>query len=729
MSTATLSPPSERRAQRTDDAAEVQPEDSIPPIDSAGGGGDNDSDGGDGDGGDGDGWEGDGEDDAIASRPVTFRVPTPIGSQRALQVVLGCFWILDAALQYQPFMFGNQFVPTYISANATGQPEPVSWLITQAGHFISPDIGVWNALFATVQLVIGVGLLFPRCVRPALITSFLWVAGVWFFGEGLGGLFTGTASALTGAPGSVLLYGLLGLMAWPRSGRSSHDTELVDTGLESCAAAHGLGGRTTVLTVWSGFWLLAAVLFLLPANRVASSVSAAISGMADGQPGWYARFLKQVGQGFGSAGVTQTWVLAILCVVIGLGPLLVRRYEGFLGLGVLLSVAFWLTSQGAGGILTGSGTDPNTAPLVILLALSMLPREVARPTSWSPPISRLVRRHPALFGAGTVGVFCALLLAATYPAGAQPSGGSNSMAGMTMSDATGSSTSSGSSMSGMSGMSGMTGMSTGSQTGKTAHCSGPGQHGLNITNSPNMKMGNLPGTTMNMNGADASAAAGLNATTSNWTYTGPALPSAEATELLTDGVNGPLDIHMAVSGCAGEPTFSEEIRAFSYVQTTSKAAAKYPTPASAVAAGYQLVSVAGYPVTYYVNPKTVSANEAAKRTLDPDALDGLVYAETPDGYQVLAAAMYVLPNSISPPPMPYGPLVQWHQRTNLCASSTLNESISLSIAGVQPCAVGTVQRRTPNLTMVWQLPVAGGPLAIQPPDIQIVEAAIMASAS
>jgi hypothetical protein len=27
--------------------------------------------------------------------------------------------------------------------------------------------------------------------------------------------------------------------------------------------------------------------------------------------------------------------------------------------------------------------------------------------------------------------------------------------------------------------------------------------------------------------------------------------------------------------------------------------------------------------------------------------------------------------------------------------------------------------------MVWQVPVAGGPLAIQPPDIQIVEAAIM----
>ena len=38
-------------------------------------------------------------------------------------------------------------------------------------------------------------------------------------GEGLGMLLTGSASALTGAPGSALLYGLIGLMAWPRKPR------------------------------------------------------------------------------------------------------------------------------------------------------------------------------------------------------------------------------------------------------------------------------------------------------------------------------------------------------------------------------------------------------------------------------------------------------------------------------------------------------------------------------
>ena len=132
---------------------------------------------------------------------------------------------------------------------------------------------------------------------------------------------------------------------------------------------------------------------------------------------------------------------------------------------------------------------------------------------------------------------------------------------------------------------------------------------------------------------------------------------------------------------------------------------------------------------YYVNPTIVAANAAAKRTLDPNAIDGLVYAQTPAGAEVLAAAMYLLPSSQASAPMPYGPLVQWHQRTNTCGPSTSASAGALQITGTAPCAQGTVQKPTPYMTMVWQVPVAGGPLAIQPPDIQIVEAATMQTSS
>jgi hypothetical protein len=658
-----------------------------------------------------------GTDETVAGGTAARRVPTPIGTQRALQLALGVFWIVDAALQYQPFMFGNQFVSTYITANASGQPEPISWLITNAGHFISPDVAVWNALFATVQVAIGVGLLFPRTVRPALVTSFFWAMGVWVFGEGLGGLLLGSANALSGAPGSVFLYGLVGLMAWP-TGRAWKEDEL--EGLASSGAAQGLGGPVTPLVVWAGYWLLGAVLFLLPANRVATSVSGSITGMASGEPGWYASFLNHVGGWFGAAGVQQTWLLAVVSVVVGLGPLLFRRFEIFLAVGAFLALLFWVTAQGLGGVLTGSGTDPNSGPLMIVLALAMVPTTVADRSSWVSPFNWLRRRHPALSGAGIVGFLCTLLLAATYPAAAAPTGASTT--GMAMS---GSSTSSEMSMQGM---------ESGSMTTSGARCSagnnGAPRGGLDVTNSPNMAMGNRSGTTMNMNGADASAAAGLNMTTANWSYTGPALPSAEANELLADGPNGPEDVRMAASGCSPEPTFSMEINAFGYVQATSAAISQYATPASAVTAGYELVSPSDYPITYYVNPSIVDANMATTRTLDPGSIDGLVYAQVPSGQEVLAAAIYLLPNTVAVPPMPYGPLVQWHQRTTVCGSTDPAMLFSpLEITGVPPCATGTVKRATPYMTMVWQVPVAGGPLAIQPPDIQIVEAAAMRASS
>jgi hypothetical protein len=648
-----------------------------------------------------------------------------VATQRVLQIVLGCFWILDAALQYQPFMFGKQFVPSFITGNAGGQPEPISWLITTAGHFISPDVVVWNTLFATVQVFIGFGLLFRRSVRPALLVSFAWAFGVWFFGEGLGDVLTGSATALTGAPGSVFIYGLLGLMAWPRSAsieRTGHDKDGDVTGIASSAAAQGVGGALTPLAVWAGYWVLSAVLFLFPMNRTQTSISSTITGMASGTPEWYAHFLNSFGNAFSSIGVETAWVLAIASLIIGLGPLVVRRPGLLLFIGGLLSFVLWITGQGfLGGVLSGSGTDPNTSPLIILLALALVPVVVPMASEWQSPLAGLLTWRPMLTVGTGVALICALWLAATYPEPAQASS-NNSMSGMTgMSDSSGSSSSS--SMSGMA-MSG-----SGSETAGTASCTKGNNHaprtGLDITNTPNMIMsGNLG---MNMNGADASAAAGLNATKSNWTYSGPALPQALAQELLSKGKNTVNDVHMASSGCAAEPTFSQEINAEQYIQATTLAVAHLSSPLAAVAAGYVLASPSNYPVTYYINSAIEAANVAAKMTLSPQSVDGLVYAQTPSGQEVLAAAMYVLPSSVTTPPMPYGALVQWHQRTNVCGPDTAPVANAFQITGVVPCATGAVQRATPYVTMVWQVPVAGGPLAIQPPDIQIVESAIMAS--
>ena len=643
------------------------------------------------------------EDPPIDSPHRSFSI---VRTQRTLQIILGLFWLLDAGLQFQPFMFRSSFTTTDLLANAQNQPDVVRWIITNVGHFVGPHIAVWNTFFALIQVAIGTGLLFRRTVRPALAVSFLWVLGVWFFGEGLGLLFTGSASALTGAPGSVLLYGLIGLMAWPRV-RTTHDVA-PPVGMASSAAGQGIGGATTPLLVWTGYWSLAAVLFLLPNNRTATSVSSAITGMSSGEPSAYSHFLNSFGNQFGSGGVWTAWLLAIGSLIVGFGPLLFRRPVPFLALGGLLAAFFWVSGQGFGGIFTGSGTDPNTGPLIILLTLAMVPA-VLPDRSWRSPLALALSRHPVPVVGGAVGLVVALFLSAVYPVSAQES--------------------SSTAMSGMTGMSGTATAGSSGQTAATATCTrgnnGAPRAGLDVSNTPNMVMAG-PGTGMNMNGADASAAAGLNTTKANWNYTGPALPTAEARELLAEGENGPTDIHMLSSGCATEPTFSEQINALQYVQSTSQAVARYTSPSAATAAGYVPVSPTDYPVVYYVNPTIVAANAAAGRTLDPQSVDGLVFAQTPSGQEVLAAAMYLLPPTVTPP-MPYGALVQWHQRTDVCGPSSESASHTLQITGVPPCPAGSVQQSTPFMTMVWQVPVAGGPLAIQPPDIQIVEAAVMST--
>jgi hypothetical protein len=106
--------------------------------------------------------------------------------------------------------------------------------------------------------------------------------------------------------------------------------------------------------------------------------------------------------------------------------------------------------------------------------------------------------------------------------------------------------------------------------------------------------------------------------------------------------------------------------------------------------------------------------------MNPNTMDSLVYATTPYG-PVLVAAMYLMPGQ-GDGPMPYGCLVQWHAHTNLCTSTTTGQ-----IDGLQPCNAGSrPDPTTPFMTHVWQVPVAGGPLAIDPSDLQVVEAAIMA---
>ena len=215
---------------------------------------------------------------------------------------------------------------------------------------------------------------------------------------------------------------------------------------------------------------------------------------------------------------------------------------------------------------------------------------------------------------------------------------------------------------------------------------------------------------------DMSGMAGLGVTDPNWKYSGPPLPASEAAELTIVSARTDLGHKMQTPNCSATPTSNQVLGATQYVQATSAAVAKYKDLSAATAAGYFPITNPSYPVVHYLNPAYMNM----KDVLNPNTVDSLVYATTPNG-PVLVAAMYLMP-SAGNGPMPYGCLVQWHAHTNLCTSDATG-----IIDGFTPCPPGTHHYgSTPMMTHVWQVPVAGGPLAIDPSDLQVVQAAIMA---
>jgi hypothetical protein len=211
---------------------------------------------------------------------------------------------------------------------------------------------VLNTAFALVQVAIGLGILYRPTVKPALALSFFWALVVWWSGESFGLLFTNTANALTGAPGAVLLYGLIGAIVWP-NGRPG--------GL--------LGVRGARLT-WGILWVLMGVLWLLAANTTANAtttlIDAAPSGMA-----WLTAGQHWVAAAARGDGLPIGLVLAAVSIAIGIAVARNWHAKSFLIAAIVLNIVYWFIGQGLGGIFQGGATDPNAGPLFVLLACAL----------------------------------------------------------------------------------------------------------------------------------------------------------------------------------------------------------------------------------------------------------------------------------------------------------------------------------------------------------------------
>ncbi len=297
-----------------------------------------------------------------------FQADLAVPGRRGLQLCLALIWLLDAALQFQPVMFGPWFVRAVIEPAAAGNPTFVRASVTWAGHLMLHQVAAFNAAFATIQLLIAAGLAVRRTVRPALALSVIWSLSVWWFGEGLGGVLAGS-TPLAGVPGAALLYALLAVLVWPSAPRPDGPSASPG-GLVSVAAASPAGAAA--VAAWVALWGGLAHFLLLPANRAPGSIAGLLS-QTGGQPRWLAGLMTGLAGAAAHRGPEISIVLAAACGGIAVGALARPLIGPALALAAAMGVLLWI-AEGLGGVFTGQGTDPNTGPLLIVLAACFLPR-------------------------------------------------------------------------------------------------------------------------------------------------------------------------------------------------------------------------------------------------------------------------------------------------------------------------------------------------------------------
>lgn len=317
-------------------------------------------------------------------------------ARRWAQIALGVLWLIDGALQLQPYMLGSGLARGVIEPASQGQPVLVAGAVRWAAQLILAWPAGFDVMFALVQLGIGVAILYRPALRVGLAVSVAWAAAVWWFGEAAGQVTGGAATLITGAPGSVLLYAIIALLVWPRARTSRW-----------AGAA------------WATVWGAGALLQVLPAQHGTDSVGAALTSSAAMSPGWLAPLDLALGRAASGASAWAAATVTALFLLIAVAPYLPRsaRIAG-LGLGAATASAIWVVGEGLGDLSTGQSTDLNTGPLLILLGfVTAVATRDPEPLIRRP--ARAGRRRAALaaWAVAAAVAACAVVIAAT---GQQP---------------------------------------------------------------------------------------------------------------------------------------------------------------------------------------------------------------------------------------------------------------------------------------------------------------------
>lgn len=279
--------------------------------------------------------------------------------RRQFQLVLASIWLLDGMLQLQAFFFTRAFGNQMIPMTAPGNPSLIASPITWSGAQIAHHAVLADSVFAVLQVAIGLGIAWRSTTRVALAASIAWSLGVWWVGEGLGGVLSGSANPVNGAPGAVMIYALLAVLLWPsdRAGPA-----------RSFTAARAVGAPIAK-ALWFVLWASLCYFAVLGANRSSQGLSSLIGLEATGEPGWLASLDRFAASLVDHRGLAIMVVLAVLLAVVAVGVYLpTPAANATLVLAIVLAIVIWVVGENFGALFTNGATDVNSGPLLILLS-------------------------------------------------------------------------------------------------------------------------------------------------------------------------------------------------------------------------------------------------------------------------------------------------------------------------------------------------------------------------
>lgn len=281
--------------------------------------------------------------------------------RRTLQLALATLWLLDGVLQLQSFFFTKSFGLQMISGMSLGNPSvvarPIAWSATTIGHHAV----FTDACFALAQITIAVAIAWGPTVKIGLGASVAWAVGVWWIGEGLGGVLNGTANPLNGAPGAVMIYALLAVLLWPTDRGGAHVPYI---------AARAVGAPVAN-ALWFVLWGSLSYFALIGANRSSDGLHHLISAEAAGEPGWVIWIDRHAASLVDHNGLAVMVTLSVLLGIVAIGTYLPRApANATVAMAAVIGLTFWVVGENFGALFTNGATDVNSGPLLILLAVS-----------------------------------------------------------------------------------------------------------------------------------------------------------------------------------------------------------------------------------------------------------------------------------------------------------------------------------------------------------------------